>query len=173
MAEERVLITQNELDRMLTVVSNVQKDNKANERGETPAELPLSQDELDTLFMKDAGDRDAGGSGRQAAASARSKEEAAKIRAQKIAERKAHSARILAQVKANAPRRVLVSYGGCVKNNIEIDGLHSGETIRLDRLISDAVKVYVDGRLFAEGVPGNDAGVATVTLTKIMPQEER
>ncbi len=182
MAENKVIITQEELDRMLTVVSNVHKDNDANERGATPADLPLSQADLDSLYKKGvAAEKKAA---EKAAAAAKddiirldrpqlSKDEAARIRAQKIAERKAHSAQILAQVKADSPRRILVSYGGCLKKDSDIEKLGSGDVIRLDRRVSEKVKVYVDGRLFAEGEMGEESGMATVKLTKLVSKGGR
>lgn len=187
MAECKVIITQDELDRMLTVVSNVHKDNDENERGATPADLPLSQADLDSLYKKGiaaekAVGQAAGKKTAEQAAAAKDdfirldkpqpgKDDAARIRAQKIAERKAHSAQILAQVKADTPRRILVSYGGCLKKDSDIEKLGRGDVIRLDRRISENVKVYVDGRFFAEGEMGQNAGTATVRLTKLVAEE--
>ena len=182
MAENKVIITQDELDRMLTVVSNVHKDNDENERGATPADLPLSQADLDSLYKKGIAAEKAAGqaAGKKTAAKddfiqldkpQPGKDDAARIRAQKIAERKAHSAQILAQVKADTPRRILVSYGGCLKKDSDIEKLGRGDVIRLDRRISENVKVYVDGRFFAEGEMGQNAGTATVRLTKLVAEE--
>lgn len=182
MAECKVIITQDELDRMLTVVSNVHKDNDENERGATPADLPLSQADLDSLYKKGIAAEKAAGqaAGKKTAAKddflrldkpQPGKDDAARIRAQKIAERKAHSAQILAQVKADTPRRILVSYGGCLKKDSDIEKLGRGDVIRLDRRISENVKVYVDGRFFAEGEMGQNAGTATVRLTKLVAEE--
>lgn len=182
MAECKVIITQDELDRMLTVVSNVHKDNDENERGATPADLPLSQADLDSLYKKGIAAEKAAGqaAGKKTAAKDDcirldkpdpGKDDAARIRAQKIAERKAHSAQILAQVKADTPRRILVSYGGCLKKDSDIEKLGRGDVIRLDRRISENVKVYVDGRFFAEGEMGQNAGTATVRLTKLVAEE--
>ena len=184
MAENKVIITQDELDRMLTVVSNVHKDNDANERGATPADLPLSQADLDSLYKKGVAAEKKAAAASASAASANDeiirldkpqpgRDDAARIRAQKIAERKAHSAQILAQVKADTPRRILVSYGGCLKKDSDIEKLGKGDVISLDRKISEKVKVYVDGRLFAEGEMGQNAGTATVKLTKLVAKEGR
>lgn len=182
MAECKVIITQDELDRMLTVVSNVHKDNDENERGATPADLPLSQADLDSLYKKGIAAEKAAGQAAEKKTAAKDdfirldkpqpgKDDAARIRAQKIAERKAHSAQILAQVKADTPRRILVSYGGCLKKDSDIEKLGRGDVIRLDRRISENVKVYVDGRFFAEGEMGQNAGTATVRLTKLVAEE--
>ncbi len=176
MAEEQVTISQNELNRMLTVVSNVQKDNNENEKGETPVGLSLSQSDLDSLYKKGSVVRKAVPASDEIIKinkPQQSEDDAAKIRARKIAERKAHSAQILAQVKADAPRRILVAYGISIKKNAEIEKLVPGDTIRLDRMISDPVRVYVEGKLFAEGEIGNDSGVATIKLTKLAPKGGR
>ena len=202
MSENQVTISQNELDRILTVFSNVQKDNSANEKGATPAGLSLSQDDLDSLYRKGvaavnkaAANKAAisrafaanAAAGKSAAPNKTagtddiirldkpqvSKDEADRIRARKIAERKAHSAQILAQVKADSPCRIVVSYGSCLKKGDEVEKLAAGDTIRLDRRLSENVKVFVDGRLFAEGVLGEDAGMATVKLTKLVSKGGR
>lgn len=170
MAEEQNVITQGELDRILTVFSNVHKDNDENEKGETPADLSLSQVEVDTVFAK--GVRSAP----NAVAACRqdlSKEDAAQIRARKIAARKAHSALILAQVNAGSPRRVQVSYGSCLKKNSELEKLKEGDSILLDRKVGEDVNVFIDGRPFAKGVLTETNGVASVKLTKLVPKEKR
>lgn len=167
MAEEQNVITQGELDRILTVFSNVHKDNDENEKGETPADLSLSQVEVDTVFAK--GVRSAPVAGKQDL----SKEDAAQIRARKIAARKAHSALILAQVNAGSPRRVQVSYGSCLKKNSELEKLKEGDSILLDRKVGEDVNVFIDGRPFAKGVLTETNGVASVKLTKLVPKEKR
>ena len=142
MPDNKVIITQDELDRMLTVVSNVHKDNDENEKEATPADLPLSQADVDSLYRKGiAAEKKAAGQDEiiRLPKPNPDRDDAAQIRARKIAERKAHSAQILAQVKASSPRHILVAYGGCVKNNSELENLHAGESIRLDRLLSDSV----------------------------------
>ena len=169
MAEEKGTITQEELDRILTVYSNVHKDNDENEkRGEPAGKLTLSQAELDSVLAQGPSESwSADPNESKAEKPALSKEEAARIRARKIAERKAHSAQILAQVKAGAPRRIIVSYGSCVKRNSDIEKLKEGDTIELDRKNDDSMKIYVDGKFFAEGVLVEKAGAASVKLTKL------
>lgn len=171
MAEEKVMISQDELSRMLTVFSNVHKDNDENERGTPPANMILSQVEVDTVFEKGVRKPPkADGDGIIKPATGQNMDEAAQIRAMKIAARKAHSAQILAQVNACSPKRIQVSYGSCLKKNIDIEKLKEGDVVELDRKISEEVKVFVDGRLFAKGVLGEKAGVATVKLTNLSPR---
>ncbi|MCR5622501.1 MAG: FliM/FliN family flagellar motor C-terminal domain-containing protein [Treponema sp.] len=166
MAEEQNMITQGELDRILTVFSNVHKDNDENEKLVPPANVSLSQVEVDTVLSK--------GIVRGLAAKAElSMEEAARIRARKIAARKAHSAQILAQVNADSPRRVLVSYGSCLKKNLELEHMKEGDSILLDRKISEEVKVFVDGKLFAKGLLTERDGMAAVKLIKLASKENK
>lgn len=111
MAEEKVMISQDELSRMLTVFSNVHKDNDENERGTPPANMILSQVEVDTVFEKGVRKPPkADGDGIIKPATGQNMDEATQIRAMKIAARKAHSAQILAQVNACSPKRIQVSY---------------------------------------------------------------
>lgn len=172
MAEKQDTITKDELSRLLTVFSNVHKDNDDNEKGPPPANMILSQVEVDSVFEKGLkAPREAAGDGiiRPAVTEA-GKADAAQIRAQKIAARKAHSAQILAQVNACSPKRLQVSYGSCLKKSIDIDKLKEGDVVELDRKMSEEVKVFVDGKLFAKGVLGEKTGVATVKITNLAPR---
>lgn len=159
MAEKQDTITKDELSRMLTVFSNVHKDNDENERGTPPANMVLSQVEVDSVFEKGVKEPPKAG-----------EENAAQIRARKIAARKAHSAQILAQVNACSPKRIQVSYGSCLKKSMDIEKIKEGDVVALDRKMSEEVKVFVDGRLFAKGVLGEEAGVATVKITNLSPR---
>ncbi len=172
MEEKQVTITKDELSRMLTVFSNVHKDNDENEKGTPPANMVLSQVEVDTVFEKGVkGPPKEDGDGLiKPAVTGTGKADAAQLRAQKIAARKAHSAQILAQVNACSPKRIQVSYGSCLKKSIDIDKLKEGDVVELDRKMSEEVKVFVDGRLFAKGMLGEKDGVATVKLTNLSPR---
>ena len=175
MAEEKGMITQNDLDRILTVYSNVHRDNDENEKkGELSGKIILSQAELDSVMAKSISKYGQDNSDIiKLPKPESSDEDAAQIRAMKIAARKAHSAQILAKVQAESPRQIIVSYGNCVKNNSEIDKLKEGDIIDLDRKSNGTMKVYVDGHLFAEGIPVQKPGSASIQLIKLASKESR
>jgi flagellar motor switch/type III secretory pathway protein FliN len=60
-----------------------------------------------------------------------------------------------------------------VKKAVELRGKGDfglSNVVELDRKMSEEVKVFVDGRLFAKGMLGEKDGVATVKLTNLSPR---
>lgn len=168
MADNENQNSRDELNRIFTVFDNVKEDNAKNEKLETPQGLALSQSELDKLFSHKSESTSAAASSQTPPKPALSSEEAAAIRARKIAERKARAAQLLAQANAGSPKRITVVYGTCLKTGAEVEKLQTGEFIQLTRPIEEAAKVYVDGKLFASGILAQNNGKACVQLTEIV-----
>ncbi len=94
--------------------------------------------------------------------------DAAAARAAKIAERKARAAEMLARVNASSPKRISVIYGSTLRKGDEISALAAGDTIVLDRALTETAEIQVDGKPFAYGVLGNANGNAAIKITRLL-----
>ncbi len=95
-------------------------------------------------------------------------EDAAKVRAAKIAARKARAAALLAEANATSPRRITVVYGSILKKQKEVDSFTKGTVIQLDRQPIESAEILVDGKLFAKGKLSSQNGHASVQITEIV-----
>ena len=162
-------LSQDELNRVL---NNIRTDNDEHEKIPASSGVSLSQADLEKLFGNSS--KSTLNSAEKTADSAVNAEQTAEessaeaIRAAKIAERKRHAAELLAQANADSPKRISVVYGTATRRGHEIEKFAVGDTICLDRIVSEYADILVDGKLFARGAIAEKDGQTSVTITQIV-----
>jgi flagellar motor switch/type III secretory pathway protein FliN len=144
MAENnKIALTQEEINRVL---SGVRTDNANNEKpveGETA--VALTQAELDALF---------GG-----------KKET--VQNDKIAARKANAAKLSAQVNAQRKKQLTAVFGTIELNSEEIEALRLNKVISLDRIIEMPIDIMYDGKKIGTGITGKLHDHAAIKITAL------
>lgn len=137
------------------IYQNVRKDNAENEtRILTPLGFSVSQEQLDKLFSKESTQGKTGA-------------ELAAVRATKIAVRKAHTAQIIAEMKATAVKRVYVSTGSVSLSGAMIEKIKPGDSVRISDYQNDIVDLLFDNKLFAQGKIFEENGYKQVKIIKL------
>lgn len=187
--EERVLLTQDELDNILSGVRSDNAENKKHVTGQNA--VALSQAELDNLFgnsnstmraigkepepeksidekVADIISENPESTGSLGDSANPSGEKQALTMAEKIAARKARTEELLKKVNAQSPKRISVVYGSTLSTGEKINQYKIGSVIELDREMDSGVDVFCDGKLIARGFIGKHNGKAAVRITSLV-----
>lgn len=177
MEDNEILLSQDELDRVLNGVRSDNEENDTAIVGQKSA--AISQAELDLLL----------GSSNSTMKKIEPKQEESVEKEtvppepevdvavpeskpmtmeEKIAARKARAAELLAKVNAASPKRISVVYGSTLTTGTEIEKYKPGTLIELDRPRGADVDILCDGKLIGRGIVGCANGKTVVKITSIL-----